>query len=117
MGRIIHGSCNASDANEACATQKLVNENDRRKRARLYNDRGYIRYDLEMKDAAKRDLLRALDLHAYHLPLTLSNLAIADVDDGNYGDAIAHIRDAMFLTLSEEDVSAGYLRLRLQRES
>ena len=98
---------------EDSVTRKLQNENERRKRARLYNDRGYVRYGLQKKDGAKRDLQRALDLHFYHLPLTLSNLGIADMDDGNYEDAINHIRDAMFLTLSAEDVSAGYLRLRL----
>ena len=98
---------------EDCVTRNLLNENERRKRARLYNDRGYIRYGLQKKDAAKRDLQRALDLHFYHLPLTLSNLGVADMDDGNYEDAINHIRDAIFLTLSAENVSAGYLRLRL----
>ena len=56
---------------------------------------------------------RSLDLHFYHLPITLSNLSVAEMDSGNYEDAIDHIRDAMFLTLSAEDVSAAYLRLRL----
>ena len=47
----------------------------------------------------------------YRSPYLTSGLL--DMDDGNYEDAINHIRDAMFLTLSAEDVSAGYLRLRL----
>ena len=108
----LYGDGNFVDA-EDCLTRNLMNENDRRKSARLYNDLGYIRYGMQKKDAAKRDLQRALDLHFNHLPLTLSNLGVADLDDGNYEDAINHIRDAMFLTLSAEDVSAGYLRLRL----
>ena len=92
---------------------KLRNENERRTRARLYNDLGYIRYQLQKKDEAKRDLERALDLHFFHLPLTLVNLGVACLDDGDYEDAINHFRDAIFLTLTPEDVSAAYLRLRL----
>ena len=57
-----------------CLSRSLRNENERHKSARLYNDRGYIRYGLHQKDEAKRDLQRALDLHCYHLPITLSNL-------------------------------------------
>ena len=108
----LYGNGHFAEA-EDCATQSLLNENDRRKSARLYNDRGYIRYGLQEKDAAKRDLERALDLHFFQLPLTLLNLGVAEMDDGNYEDAISHFRDAMFLTLSAEDVYAGYLRLRL----
>ena len=100
-------------AAEDSATRNLLNENERHKSARLYNDRGYIRYGLQKKDEAKRDLQRALDLHFFHLPITLSNLGVAEMDNGNYEDAIELIRDAMFLTLSAEDVSAAYLRLRL----
>ena len=98
---------------EDYVTRELLNETERRKSARLYNDRGYIRYGLGKKDEAKRDLQRALDLHFYHLPLTLSNLGVSCLDDGNYEDAIDHFRDAIFLTLRAEDVSAGHLRLRL----
>ena len=98
---------------ERSATLELQKASDRRRIARVCNDRGYIRYGLSMKDEARRDLQRALDLHHHNLPLTLSNLGVSNLDDGNYQDAIEHIRDAMFLTLSEEDVAAGYLRLRL----
>lgn len=98
---------------EESATRNLLKENDRKKSARLYNDRGYIRYGLQKQDAARRDLQRALDLHHHNLPITLSNLGVAEIDDGNYEVAIDHIRDAMFLTLSAEDVSAAFLRLRL----
>ena len=89
----------------------ISNENERHKIARLYNDRGYIRYGLQKKDESKRDLQRALDLHFYHISITLSNLSVAEMDNGNYEDAINHIRDAMFLTLSAEDVSAGVLKV------
>ena len=108
----LYGDGNFVEADD-CASRNLIGEKDRLKRARLYNDRGYIRYGLQDKDAARRDLQRALDLHFYNLSLTLSNLGILDIDDGNFDEAIEHIRDAMFLTLRAEDVSAGYLRLRL----
>ena len=98
---------------ENSVSRTLLSDPDRRKSARLYNDRGYIRYRLQKKEEAKRDLQRALDLHHYHLPLTLSNLGVAYLDDADYQSALNHIQDAMFLTLSAEDVSAGYLRLRL----
>ena len=98
---------------EECASRTLVNETEGRKRARLYNDRGYIRYGLQEKEEAKRDLQRALDLHYYHMPLTLSNLGVAYLDDGELNEAMTYIEDAIFLTLNSEDVSAGYLRLRL----
>ena len=98
---------------EDCVNRNLLSETERHKSARLYNDRGYVRYGLQKKEEASRDLQRALDLHFYHLPLTLSNLSVAEIDNGNYEVAINHIRDAMFLTLTAEDVSAAYLRLRL----
>ena len=98
---------------EDCASRILLSETERRKRARLYNDRGYIRVGMQKRDEAQRDLQGALDLHFFQLPLTLSNLGVVELDDGNYEKAVNHIRDAIFLTLSAEDVSAGYLRLRL----
>ena len=98
---------------EKYATRILSSETDRRKRARLYNDLGYIRYGLQKSDEAKRDLQTALDLHFAHLPLTLSNLGVAFLDEGNYKQAMACIQDAIFLTLGVEYVSAGHLRLRL----
>ena len=101
------------DEAEDSATLSLQRETERNKRSRLFNDRGYIRYGLEKADEAKQDLQRALELHFFHLPLTLSNLGVACMDEGNYADAIAHISDAIFLTLSAEDLSAAYLRLRL----
>ncbi len=94
-------------------TLALSNETERHKRARLYNDLGYIRYRLGNKEEAKQDLRLALNLHYHHLPLTLANLGVAHLDDGNYEDAMRLIGDAIFLTLSAEDVAAGYLRLRL----
>ena len=100
-------------AAQASATRNLARETNRLKSARLYNDRGYISYGLQEKEEAKRDFERALDLHFNHLPLTLLNLGVAEMDDENYADAISHFRDAMFLTLSAEEVLAAYLRLRL----
>ena len=92
---------------------KLQNENERQGRARLFNDLGYIRYELQKKAEARRDLEQALDLHFFHLPLTLANLGVACLDDGDYEEAINYFRDAIFLTLTPEDISAAYLRLRL----
>ena len=108
----LYGNGNSADAEETL-TRTLQNENDRRTRARLHNDRGYIRYGLQKREEAKRDLQRAFDLHFYHLPITLTNLGFSCLDDDNYEDAISHFRDAIFLTLTPEDVSAAYLRLRL----
>ena len=102
-----------SDEAESSVNEHLLLDGDRRKNAQLYNDRGYIRYGLQKKDEAKQDLQRALDLHYNQLPLTLSNLAIAYLDEGDYESAIEYILDAMFLTLSAEEVSAGALRFRL----
>ena len=98
---------------EDSVTLNLLRETGRTKRARLFNDRGYIRFGLEKADESKQDLQRALELHFSHLPLTLSNLAVAHIDEGNYSDAISHINDAIFLTLSAQDLTAAYLRLRL----
>ena len=98
---------------EDSVSLNLLRETERNKRSRLFNDRGYIRFGLEKADEAKQDLRRALELHFVHLPLTLSNLAVAYMDEGNYSDAISHISDAISLTLSAEDLSAAYLRLRL----
>ena len=91
----------------------LRNENDRRARARLLNDLGYIRYELQKKDEAKRDLQQALDLHFHHLTVTLANLGVACLDDEDYKGAISYFQDAIFLTVAPEDVAASYLRLRL----
>ena len=93
--------------------QRLSSETDRRRNGRLYNDRGYIRYGLGKSEEAIQDLQRAFDFHYVNLPLTLSNLSVAYLDNGDFEKAIEYIRDAMFLTLSAEDVSAANLRLRL----
>ena len=91
----------------------LRNENERRARARLCNDLGYIRYELQKKDEAKRDLQQALDLHFHHLTVTLANLGVACLDDEDYKGAISYFQDAIFLTVAPEDVAASYLRLRM----
>ena len=108
----LYGNRKFVEAEEALIL-KLRNENERRARARLFNDLGYIKYELQRKDEAKRDLEQALDLHFFHLPLTLANLGVACLDDGDYEDAINYFRDAIFLTVNPEDVSAAYLRIRL----
>ena len=102
----------AAEAEESI-NQHLARETDRRRNARLYNDRGYVRYELNNKDQAKQDLQMAFDFHYFNLPVTLSNLSVAYMDDGEFDRAIEGIEDAMFLTLSAEDLSVANLRLRL----
>jgi len=60
--------------------------------ARLYNDRGYIRYEMpNASENAKRDLERAVDLHHQALALTLLNLSIISIDSQDYAQAIEKI--------------------------
>jgi hypothetical protein len=50
-------------------TKQLAKNPRRSLAARLYNNRGYIRYEMkDEEDAARRDLERARDLHFYELP-------------------------------------------------
>ena len=108
----LYGEGKFADAEENLITS-LRDENDRQARARLCNDLGYIRYELQKKDEAKRDLQQALDLHFHHLTVTLANLGVACLDDEDYKGAISYFQDAIFLTVAPEDVDAAYLRLRL----
>ncbi len=93
----------------------LGEKEERQKRARLYNDRGYIRYGekLKKKELARRDLETALDLHYSGLTLSLSDLSIIDIDDGRFKDAVEKIEATLLLTLSREELGVDYLRLRL----
>jgi Tfp pilus assembly protein PilF len=82
--------------------------------ARLYNDRGYIRYEMPNEsENAKRDLERAVDLHHQALALTLLNLSIIAIDSQDYVQAIEKIEDALLITHGRENMRASYLRLRL----
>lgn len=82
--------------------------------ARLYNDRGYIRYEMPNEsENAKRDLERAVDLHHQALALTLLNLSIIAIDSQDYVQAIEKIEDALLITHGRENMGASYLRLRL----
>lgn len=105
-----------SEKAEECLTRKLMELPRNHDSARLYNNRGYIRCghtSREAVDAGKEDLQKAFDLHHEHLALTLLNLGIVDIDEGNCEKAIERIEDALFLTLGRETISASYLRLRL----
>lgn len=97
---------------EESLNRHLAIETERRRNAHMFNDRGYIRYSLDKKEEAKQDLQLASDFHFYNISLTLSNLAVIYIDEGDYEKAIECIHDALFLTLSAEDVSVGILRLR-----
>ncbi|MBA7694242.1 hypothetical protein ES703_102849 [subsurface metagenome] len=94
---------------------ELGEKGERQKRARLYNDRGYIRCGekLKKKEIAKRDLETALDLHFSGLTLTLSDLSIIDIDDERFKDAVEKIEATLLLALSREESRVDYLRLRL----
>jgi tetratricopeptide (TPR) repeat protein len=95
-------------------TAELGRNPGRPAEARLYNDRGYIRYEVrDQVDLAKKDLQSAIDLHHGSLPLTLLNLAVIAIDGLDYGTAIEQINDALLITLGRESVRASYLRLRL----
>jgi len=100
---------------EQYLSQKLEQTEERQKRARLYNDRGYIRCGSRLKklDLARRDLDTALDLHYFHLPLVLLNLSCLDIDEGEYESAIRRIEEALLLTFSRLEIDVSYLRLRL----
>lgn len=100
-------------AMDAITTQ--LRDNPRRAvEARLYNDRGYIRYEIPNEsENAKRDLERAISLHHRALPLTLLNLSIIAIDSQDYAQAIEKIEDALLITHGRENMRASYLRLRL----
>lgn len=102
----------ANEAEESL-NRHLASETDRLRNARLYNDRGYVRYGLNKRNEAKQDLRLAFDFHYFNLPVALSNLSVVHIDDGEFDKAIEAICDAMFLTLSAEGLSVGNLRLRL----
>ena len=53
----LYENSNFIDAENA-VSRSLASDLDRRKSARLYNDRGYIRYRMDKKEEAKRDLQR-----------------------------------------------------------
>jgi len=100
---------------EECINKKLMETQQRTLQAKLYNDRGYIRYGAKIHDGnlARKDLETALDLHYFHLPLTLLNLSCIDMDEEKYEPAIAKIEDALMLITARVELAASYLRLRL----
>jgi hypothetical protein len=93
-------------------TGKISEETQSSKLAKLYNDRGYIRFGINMEDS-RRDLERALNLHYYNLPLTLMNLSVIMLELEDWTAAISQIEKGLLLSLNTEDIEASYLRLRL----
>ena len=102
-----------SEAVEAITTQ--LGDNPRRTvAARLQNDRGYIRYEIEgQAENAKHDLERAVAFHHSKLALTLLNLSVIAIDNRDYAQAIEKIEDALLITHGRESMNAAFLRLRL----
>jgi len=100
---------------EAFILQGLGQTEARNKRARLYNDLGYIRCGDKLKKNkdGRKDLETALDLHYSQLSLTLLNLSYLDLTEGHYEEAIRNIEAALLLTLSPIQIGAEYLRLIL----
>lgn len=94
-------------------TQKLGETSSGRELAKLHNDRGYIRYGLKKVPEAKQDLEMALSLHYAHLPVTLLNLTVIEIDAGEYQKAKQLIENALFLTYRRENIAVSYLRFRL----
>ena len=99
----------SSEAVEAITTQ--LGDNPRRTvAARLQNDRGYIRYEIEgQAENAKHDLERAVALHHSKLAITLLNLSVIAIDNRDYAQAIEKIEDALLITHGRESVDAAYL--------
>jgi tetratricopeptide (TPR) repeat protein len=84
--------------------------------ARLYNDRGYIRYGLSdesERELAIQDSRSALELHHRSLGITLLNLAVAAIDARDLDAAVGLINNALLITLGRETLGASFLRLRL----
>lgn len=98
---------------ESHINQKLSEVSSGRELSKLYNDRGYIRYGLKKAEEAEQDLEMALSLHYTQLPLTLLNMAVIDIDKGEYEKAKQMLEDTLFLTYRREGIDASYLRLRL----
>jgi hypothetical protein len=69
---------------EQCVIEMLGQTQSRKRRARLYNDLGYMRFGAKLGKShlARKDLETALDLHYNNLPLTLSNLSCLDIYEG-----------------------------------
>jgi len=93
--------------------QKLSEISSGRELSKLRNDRGYIRYALKKVPEAKQDLEMALSLHYAQLPLTLLNMAVIEIDGGEYEKAKQLIEDTLFLTYRRENIAVSYLRFRL----
>ena len=100
---------------ESHINQQLGETSLSRELSKLRNDRGYIRYALKKVPEAKEDFEMALRLHYPHLPLTLLNMAVVEIDGGEYGKAKQFIEDALFLTYQRETIAAAYLRFRLPK--
>lgn len=102
------------DAAVEALTKRLAENPQPPIAARCYNDRGYIRYEVKNdSEGAKRDLEHAVDLHHSLLPLTLLNLSVIAIDNGEFARAVEWIEDALVITHGRETVSASFLRLRL----
>lgn len=98
---------------ESHINQKLSETSSGRELSKLRNDRGYIRYGLKKVDEAKQGLEMALSLHYVQLPLTLLNMAVIEIDGGEYEKAKQLIEDTLFLTYRRESIGASYLRFKL----
>ena len=95
-------------------TKKLGDNPRRTVAARLQNDRGYIRYEIQgQAENAKHDLERAVAYHHSKLALTLLNLSVIAIDNRDYAQAIEKIEDALLITHGRESINAAFLRLRL----
>jgi len=98
---------------ETHLSEEIDKTQARNKRARLYNDLGYIRSRQPggQFDLAGKDLEAALDLHFAHLQLTLLNLSYLDIKNNDHEKAMEKIEAALLLSLSPIEINASYLRL------
>ena len=105
------------DQAEKCVIEMLGQTESRKRRARLYNDLGYIRFGAKLgkNSLARKDLETAVDLHYSSLPVTLSNLSCLDIYEEKYQQAIERIEIALLLCLSPLEYEVGFLRLMLPK--
>ncbi len=101
------------DASEQYISNSITKISKAPELAKLYNDRGYIRYGLKRIGLAKQDLDMAYSLHYGRLPLTLLNLAIIEIDNEQYDTAIDLLNNTLLITYGRVEDSASHLRVRL----
>lgn len=110
----LYGSGKSTEAEE-CIEQLLSGAPRRSNRATLLNDLGYMKYRAggDKVAGARKDLEESLRLHSSDVSITLLNLAVIDIDDGDYPTVVKRLEDALALITTLRETHAAYLRYRL----